>query len=175
MITVNENITLREISLADVGDIFYTIDTQRDYLRQWLPFVDYTKEENDTRAFVQGVIDRQEKNYIIRENCKFVGLIGFKDIDTINRKAEIGYWLSECAQGKGIVTQSVKSLLKLAFEEMGLNRIQIKAAADNWKSRHIPERLGFANEGIERDGELLAGNKFTDIVIYGLLKKEFKE
>lgn len=174
MITVNENITLRLISLADAGDIFYTIDSQRDYLREWLPFVDYTKQESDSLAFVQGVIDRQEKNYIIRENSKFVGLIGFKDIDTVNRKAEIGYWLSQDAQGKGIVTQSVKSLLRMAFEEMELNRIQIKAAVDNQKSRRIPERLEFRFEGIERDGELLVDNKFTDIAIYSILKKEFK-
>jgi len=175
MIIVNENIRLREISLADVSDIFFTIDTQRVYLREWLPFVDYTKEENYTRAFVQGVIDRKENNYIIQENSKFVGLIGFKDIDTTNRKAEIGYWLSKTAQRKGIMTQSVKSLLKLGFGEMGLNRIQIKVAVANSKSRRIPERLGFTLEGIERDGELLVDNKFTDIVIYGLLKKEFKE
>ncbi|MDU1903934.1 MAG: GNAT family protein [Dysgonomonas sp.] len=175
MIIVDENIRLKEISLADVGDIFFTIDTQREYLREWLPFVDYTKEENDTRAFVQDVIDRKENNYIIQENSKFVGLIGFKEIDTANRKTEIGYWLSEKAQGKGIMTRSVKSLLKLGFGQMGLNRIQIKVAVANPKSRRIPERLGFTQEGIERDGELLVDNKFTDIVIYGLLKKEFKE
>lgn len=175
MITINENITLQEISLADVGDIFYTIDSQRAYLRKWLPFVDFTKEENDTLNFVQGVIDRGEKTYIIRENDKFVGLIGFKDIDAINQKAEIGYWLSEHAQGKGIMIQSVKKLLCLGFGNMGLNRIQIKAAVDNHRSRRIPERLGFMCEGTERDGELLVDNKFTDIANYGLLKKEFKE
>ena len=55
---------------------------------------------------------------------------------------------------------------------MNINRIQIKAATENLKSRAIPERLGFTFEGIERDAELHTRG-FVDLAIYGLLKNDW--
>lgn len=89
------------------------------------------------------------------------------------KRAEIGYWLSEKYQKKGIVTQSVSTLLDYAFSELGLNRVQIRCAVGNIPSKNIPRRLGFLFEGIERDGELLSDNQFTDIEVYSILKREW--
>ena len=102
------------------------------------------------------------------------GLVGFKDFDDSNHKIEIGYWLSQYQQGNGIMTRSVDALLDYAFEQLNMNRVQIKVAVDNKKSNRIPQKLGFKFEGVERDGELLADNKYTDINVYSLLKKEYK-
>ena len=71
--------------------------------------------------------------------------------------------------------QSVVKLIEHAFGELDMNRIQIKVAVGNDKSRRIPEKLGFQMEGIERDGELLVDNVFTDIAVYSLLRKEYKK
>lgn len=54
-----------------------------------------------------------------------------------------------------------------------MNRIQIKCAVGNSASIAVAERLGFVREGIERDGELLSGDAFTDLYIYSLLKREY--
>ena len=78
---------------------------------------------------------------------------------------EIGYWLSEDLQGKGIVTQSCKALIKLGFEVFNFNRIQIPAAEENYKSRSVSERLGFKFEGIIREREYLYG-KFVNHAMY---------
>jgi ribosomal-protein-serine acetyltransferase len=51
--------------------------------------------------------------------------------------------------------------------------VEIQCGEDNHKSRAIPERLGFQQEGIIRDGEFLYDH-FHDVVVYGLLKKEWK-
>lgn len=175
MIEISETITLKPISLDDVQAIFNTINMERAYLRKWLPFVDGTLQENDTFGYVQQVLEEDEIVYTIFDNDDFVGLIGFKNIDETNKKAEIGYWLSESAQGKGIITLSVRELLLYAFDEIDINKIQIKVAVDNERSRRVPERLGFKLEGIELDGELLVDNKFTDLAVYGLTKKDFKK
>ncbi len=45
------------------------------------------------------------------------------------------------------MTRVAKALTEYAFNELGLNRVDISAAAENKKSRSIPERLGFVNEG----------------------------
>ena len=173
MIQVTDNIVLKAISLEAAKDIFNTINNEREYLRQWLPFIDLTLQEEDSLAFIESAIEHEQITYTIHFDDKFVGLIGFNNMDKPNQKAEIGYWLSEKYQGQGIITQSVLKLLHQAFGELQLNSIRILAGVENKKSRSIPERLGFKQEGILRDGELLVDNQFTDIVVYSLLKKEF--
>ncbi|MBF0759827.1 GNAT family N-acetyltransferase [Dysgonomonas mossii] len=175
MIEVSEDIVLYPLSVDDIFKIFNTLNNEREYMREWLPFVDATKEAEDTENYVRYVLQTAGKQFTIYYKDQFVGLIGFKDTDSDNKKTEIGYWLSQYAQGKGIMIQSVAKLIEHAFGELDMNRIQIKVAVGNDKSRRIPEKLGFQMEGIERDGELLVDNVFTDIAVYSLLRKEYKK
>ncbi len=175
-ISINDHLELKEIQLSDALDIFQSINKERASLRTWLPFVDFTKELKDSQSFVSSVINVSEEEreflFVIHHNDLFAGLIGFKGTDKLNKKTEIGYWLSENYQKKGIITESVKALLHFAFYELSINRVQIKCAVGNIPSKNIPRRLGFKFEGIERDGELLVDNQFTDIEVYSLIKKD---
>ena len=99
-------------------------------------------------------------------------MIGFKDTDRINLKTEIGYWLVESMNGKGIITQSVKELVNIAFLQMKINRVQIKCAVGNAKSAAVPKRLGFYFEGTERAGEK-HHSRYLDLEIYSMLKKDW--
>jgi len=170
---VDNELRIKEIGLEDVGSIYRTLVNEREYLSEWLPFVGITDSLSDTQAFVQSIINSGLKNFIcaIFFQQQFVGLIGLKEIDSYNKKAEIGYWLSEAFQHKGIVTRSCKTIIDFAFDELNLNRIQIKIATGNIKSLHVAEILGFTREGLERQGELLTKG-YTDLVVFGLLKNE---
>ena len=154
ILKIDTEIELKQLEQSDSRDIFKTIDSQREYLGKWLPFVEFTKEISDTEKFVDSVVnapeDKFEYVFAIRKQNKFIGLIGFKDTDKLNKKTEIGYWLSEKYQKQGIVTKSVESLCDFAFNKQGINRIQIKCAAENKPSIKIPQKLGFIFEGIER-------------------------
>lgn len=174
ILNVDKNIVLKQLELTDTPDIFNTIDTQREHLGPWLPFVETTKQLSDTHAFVESVVnspkDRMEYTFTIRVNGRMAGLIGFKATDRANKKTEIGYWLSRDFLGRGIMSRSVSTLCDFAFRELDMNRIQIKCALANTPSRNIPQRLGFKLEGIERAGELLTGGVFTDLAVYSRLK-----
>ncbi len=102
------------------------------------------------------------------------GMIGLHHLDQINRKAEIGYWIAQEYEGKGIMTAACRTIITYAFKELELNRVALCAAVGNHKSRAIPERLGFQEEGIARDG-LFVNGKYHDLVYYSLLKHEWKE
>ena len=175
---IDENISLRQIELTDATDIFNIINSQREYLGKWLPFVEYTQKVKDSEKFIQSVMNAPEEQFeyifTIRYQGKFAGITGFRDSDKLNKKTEIGYWLSEDLQKKGIITKSVKRLCEFAFTDLGMNRIQIKCAVENTASKGIPKRLGFKHEGVERDGEKLTGGYFTDLDVFSLLKSEFK-
>lgn len=174
MIRISDNVQLMPLCLDDASDIFRLIDGEREYLRKWLPFVDNTQKEEDTADAVRKMTESDTEQFTIRNMGVTVGIIGFKDYDKLNGKIEIGYWLSQYQQGQGIVTRSVEELLYYAFEQLGVNRIQIKVAVGNEKSNRIPKRLGFRLEGVERDGELQSDKVYADINVYSLLKKEYK-
>lgn len=175
-ITVSDRITLREIEMADAINIFQTIDSQRDYLGRWLPFVEFTKSVDFSRSFIQSILDtpfeNREHTFVVLYDGEFAGVIGFKGTDRSNKKTEIGYWLSESYQHKGLITDSVPALMKFAFDELDMNRIQIRCGVGNTPSRKIPIRLGFRFEGIERAGELFPDGKFVDLEVYSKLKED---
>lgn len=168
-----EDISLRPLQTDDSNDIYNTIDSEREYLGRWQSFVSRTNSVADIQKFVSDSLSTGEKTFTIRKGDKFIGLIGFKSTDKESRKTEIGYWLSQPYQGKGIMTRAVDCLCNYAFEELEMNRVQIKCAVGNTPSSNIPKRLVFQREGVERAGELFAGGEFVDIEIYSLLKHEY--
>lgn len=177
VIPVRENLELRFRTEADAEACFLLVDKNRNYLRQWLPWVDATITVDDTRAYIQSCISNSEKeesfDFGVWYDSQWIGSIGFHYWDKKNRKDTIGYWLAEDFQGKGIMTDAVKALIKYGFEQMNLNRIEILCAVQNMKSRAIPERLGFTNEGVCRQNEWLYDH-FIDAVAYSLLASEWK-
>lgn len=175
-LSVNQNTILKQIELSDAKAIFAIIDSQRKYLGKWLPFVAHTHSIENTINFIKATIEMpaglREYVFTIYYNNQFVGIAGLRDTDRINKKTEIGYWISEHMQGKGIVTNCVIKLIDFVFNELELNRIQIKTAIGNNQSSKLPKRIGFNFEGIERDGELYPDGSFKDLEIYSLLKKD---
>lgn len=174
-ISVNKNVRLETIKLSMAPVIFSTIERDRMYLQTWLPFIEMTHQISDTEKFIQSIVNqpagKKDDIYSIWYNEEFAGLIGFKDTDWLNRKTELGYWLAENMQGKGIVSNCVGKLIRYAFQKLKLNRIQIKVAVGNSKSAAVPQKLGFIFEGIERAGEL-QNQKYHNLEIYSLLKTD---
>lgn len=132
----------------------------------------------DTKDFIRGCLkgyaENQSLNTVILFNGEIVGTAGFNSIDWSNKTAYFGYWLGEEYQGKGIMTKVAKALTNYAFTHLNLNKVEIRAAVENKKSRSVPERLGFVNEGIIRQAEWLYDH-YVDITVYGVLANEWRE
>ncbi|GIZ14206.1 GNAT family N-acetyltransferase [Capnocytophaga catalasegens] len=173
---INEKLYLELVKLSDAETIFNIINTQREYLGEWLPFVQYIKEVADEEIFIKSALETMEqtKEYVfcIRKDEKLVGLISFIKPDIANQKTEIGYWISKDYQKQGIVTQATKRMYKFAFNDLGMNRVQLRCAVGNLPSKSIPKRLGFTFEGIERRGERVSEGVFRDLEVYSILKSE---
>ena len=176
ILTVKDDIFLKELEINDAAHIFKAIDSQREYLGEWLPFVEFTKSVKDSLDYVNSVVtmpeDCKEWQFSVFCGDDFAGLAGFKGTDRLNCKSEIGYWLKQEFQHRGIMTDSVRTLIKFGFSKLNLNRIQIKCATQNEKSNKIPQRLGFTFEGIERDSEFVRDGVFRDANVWSLLKKD---
>lgn len=175
--SLNEEIELRLLEPRHAETLFLLVDHSRNHLREWLPWVDATKEKSDSQAFIESAMKQFGANNGFQAGIwykgKLAGVIGLHNIDWQNRSTSIGYWLGKTFEGKGIMIQSCQALIDHCFEELHLHRIEIQAAVDNKKSRAIPERLGFKEEGCLRASEFLYDH-YVDHIVYGLLSTDGK-
>lgn len=174
---VDKEIEIELMQQHHKEELYALIDHNRDHLREWLLWVDKRKSAEDLEPiipiWIRNYADNNGFDAGIRYNGNLVGMVGLHYIDWKNKSTSIGYFLSENAQGKGIITRSVSSLLDYLFTQMKLNRVQIQCAVNNAKSKAIPEKLGFCSEGITRDGQWLYDH-FEDLVTYSLLAVDWQ-
>lgn len=177
-IYINNDITLELLTQQHAAPVFDLIDTNRSHLSEWLTWVERMQKREDFGQHIEDAARRAaeglELSCIIRYQGDVAGRIGIYYINKPFRFGSIGYWLADQFQGKGIIVQSCIGILDYGFNTMGLNRIEIRCAVGNHKSRAVPERLGFKLEGVMRDGELLQG-KFVDLYVFSMLKKEWEQ
>ncbi len=157
-------------------EVFALVDGNREHLRRWLPWVDETKSPDDTLAFIKQQLHQFAESGTMVVGIRHCGtLAGTMGLHSVGAKCkDIGYWLGEEHQGRGLITKACKSLISHAFTELGLNRIGIRAEPENCRSRAVPERLGFTCEGTSRQITTNVGGKLVDLVVYSLLKDEWE-
>lgn len=175
-IRIDEELQLALLEKRHAARIFELTDKGRNYLKQWLPWVDFTKTVADSEHFIQTARQQYIQNNgfqlaIVYKN-EIVGVIGLHYIDWGNERTSIGYWLGEGYQGKGIMTRATAGLTTYCFEELQLNRVEIRVVPTNYKSRAIPLRLGYKLEGVLRQNEKLNG-EFFDHEMYSMVKNEW--
>jgi ribosomal-protein-serine acetyltransferase len=163
---------LRLLEESDAGELFALVDRNREHLGPWLPWVPATRSPEDSLAFIRltrrQLADNDGFQAAIEVDGAIAGMIGFHRVDWSNRAASIGYWLAADAQGRGTMTEAVGAFVDHAFAEWGLHRVVIEAATGNARSRAVPRRLGFREEGVRRGAERHGGD-YLDIVVYAML------
>ncbi len=169
---LGDDFHLRLLEEGDAEELYGLVDANRDYLAEWMPWAaDQTLE--GTRAFIRTTMRRHAENNgfetALVVDGRIVGAAGFAGVDWVARTTSIGYWLDKGHQGRGLMTSAVRALVDHAFGEWELHRVEIQAAVDNQRSRAIPERLGFVEEGIRREAEHV-GDRYLDLVLYGMLR-----
>lgn len=170
---VREDIVVRLLRESDTEEVFQTVAADRDHLRPWLPWVNSTRSPDDTHTFIRTslreLIEGKSIALGIWAGGIFAGGAGYHRHDWQNMKTELGYWLAEPFEGRGIMTDAVRALLPYAFSELGMHRVEIHCATENRRSRAIPERLGFSLDGILRGAHKLY-ERYVDLAVYGLLR-----
>jgi ribosomal-protein-serine acetyltransferase len=169
---LGDGAVLRRLTLEDLDAVWGLVDAERERLRVWMPWVDLTTSIDDQRRWLEGVVaDELAAESAIFANGTYVGGAGLRP-DAFRIAGEIGYWIGAEHEGRGLVTRAVRALLDFGFRELGLHRIVIRAGVENTRSRAIPERLGFTQEGVAREEGRGSGG-FYDLVVYAILEDEW--
>ena len=167
--------TLRALEESDLDELHRLIEANRSHLAQWLPWAAAQTRE-DTAEYL-----RRKRSQITENNgfeaaiCdreRIIGVIGFHAVDWWHRSTSIGYWLAEGAQRQGTMTEAVRAMLDRALGVWALNRVEIRAATDNRRSRALIERVGFQLEGTARQAFRLADG-YRDDAVYSMLAADW--
>ncbi len=112
--------------------------------------------------------------FTLRMADRIVGTTRFADFNAALPAAELGWtWLDKAEHGSGLNASIKYLLLKHAFEEWQLVRLQLKTAASNLRSQRAIEKLGAQREGLLRNHRRLADGRLDDTVLYSITDREW--
>jgi len=171
---IDEDLKLKVLMPYDDAALFNLIEKNREYLKEWLPWLDNNTSVHDSRFFINSSFRKMSENegfdvgIIYRD--QLIGIIGFHDYDNETKKASLGYWVEEKCSRKGIITKTCKFLINYAFDKLKLDTIEIRTSPTNIKSKGVAEKLGFSFEKELLEAEWLYDHYVNHLVFS--LKKE---
>jgi ribosomal-protein-serine acetyltransferase len=172
----DDTLSVRVLQHYHAEALYAIVDENRAYLRPWMNWVDDQKSPADSLAFIKLNLEALAANNGLAVGIwykgELVGSSGYLFWQWASRSTEIGYWITEAANGKGIMTRTCVALIDYAFETLRLNRVLIMAATENRKSRAIPERLGFNLDGVLREDGWLY-DRYVDHAVYSMLARHW--
>ena len=137
--------------------------------------------EGFIRWFDIAIHDFQEEKslpFVIRRlsDKKIVGSTRYYHIDHGHRRLSIGYtWLIPEVWGTYINSECKYLLLKYAFEDLNINRVELMADVRNARSRAAIKKLGATEEGVLRQHMILENGYVRDSVMFSIVKSEWPE
>jgi RimJ/RimL family protein N-acetyltransferase len=100
----------------------------------------------------------------------FLGSAGI-GIDWKRASADIYYWLDPVGRGRGAASITVGLLADWAFDEVGVERLELLTDPANQPSEGVADRCGFTREGILRAYEPFKGSR-PDVACWSLLRSD---
>ncbi|MEM0139424.1 MAG: GNAT family N-acetyltransferase [Ferroplasma sp.] len=107
-------------------------------------------------------------DFYIFYNKQFAGVIGISDIDYLNLRAHVGYWVSMEYWNHGIATRSLKKIIQFAGDELKLHSLYTATRTDNVRSAKVLLANHFSIYGVEPDSFNFNG-KFYSSLLFSLL------
>ena len=107
---------------------------------------------------------------ILKQSGELIGECHIIHIRRKHMKCEIGFGINPNYWDRGYATEASRELIRYAFEDLKMHRIEAETMASNVASRRVLEKLGFTLDGICRE-QYKQRDKHVDFAHYGLLRK----
>jgi ribosomal-protein-alanine N-acetyltransferase len=169
-------VVLRMLTAADVPAL-YAVFSDPEVARYWSrpamtelcqaeEYLQSILEGYSTASFLQLGVERTSDRGVL-------GTCTLFHFDWPNRRAEIGYALGSTHWGNGWMTEALRALMRYAFEELGLHRLEADIDPRNISSARSLTRMGFSYEGLMRERWIVNG-EVSDTGFYGLLQRDWQ-
>jgi RimJ/RimL family protein N-acetyltransferase len=122
-------------------------------IARWIDQIPQPYTEADARAFLAGGTDAFERFAVIdAQDAAVLGGVGVHRLEA-RGVAEIGYWARADVRGRGLTTRATRLAARWVMKAYGVERVQLRAEAQNAASRRVAEKAGFLLEGILRSAD----------------------
>lgn len=139
-----------------------------------IPEAEWMRLEIKRRLALQDAGSMMPWTVVGRPSGKIVGMTTFMNIDSKNRRVEIGStWYAKSAQRTAVNTECKLMLLKYAFEDLKCIAVEFRTGFFNFASRKAIERLGAKQDGILRSHQLYQNGTLRDTVVYSIIAAEW--
>lgn len=165
---------LRPVELTDAQPMFAILaDAEVNQYFGTVPMEDVKEAEARCAKLADGLANREQFRLalVLKESGAFVGTAGFWRWVLPHYRAEIGYEIDKACWGKGLMVEALRPILAHGFAH-GIHAVEANTHPDNHASRRVLEKLGFQQEGYQREWYFEFG-EFTDNVLFGLREAEF--
>lgn len=174
----NEVVLLRPLVKEDSQGLLVA----GSYPEIW-PYLSTTMEnERDVHNFVENALSNKDKMeefpFVIVDKLsgQIIGSTRFMDIDSKHKRLEIGTtWLTPAFWRTAVNTNCKYLLLSYCFEELGLQRVQIKTDHENTRSQKAIERIGGTKEGVLRNHMVRKDGSTRHTFMYSITLEEWPE
>jgi RimJ/RimL family protein N-acetyltransferase len=171
---IGERVRLRSVEREDIPTFvrWFNDPEVRQYLLMYEP-MSKAKEER----WFEDQLDRKDYLFAIEaqigEQWIHIGNTGLHQIDWKNRMAVFGIVLGEKAYwGQGFGTEATRTILRFAFEELNLHRVELEVFEFNPRAIRSYEKVGFRHEGTRRQA-LFRYGRYQDVHLMAILQEEF--
>jgi [ribosomal protein S5]-alanine N-acetyltransferase len=162
----------RLIGLDDAPTLAELLRANRDFMAPWEPLrgEDFFTVDGQ-RAIIRADLAEHERGakqprVIIDDSGRIVGRITLNGIVRgAFQSCSVGYWVGAADNGRGFATAAVRDIVRVAFEDLGLHRVQAEILLHNVGSRRVLERNGFVQFGMAPAYLKIAG-AWQDMAIY---------
>jgi ribosomal-protein-serine acetyltransferase len=152
------------------------VDRSREHLSTYVPAAHNVHSVEDARGYLQRFADGHARDaehiFGIWLDGKLVGMNQLIDFDAKMGTCEIGVWLADEVQGRGLVTRSCRHLIDWAIGVRGIRRVVWMNHPANVRSSAVARRLGMTREGVLRSSFTLGGRRW-DNEVWSVLAEEW--
>ena len=172
-----DHYSLRLLRLGDLDPYFELVQRNRERLAdRFVGTVSRTKTLQEAQEFVEEMIRHTISNtyfpYVIidKNESRIIGFIDLKNIDWSVPKTQIGFYIDEDYEGKGIISKAISKIIDYCFDEKGFEKLFMRIHPENLAAKKVAEKCSFELEGtIKKDYKTPSG-KLVDLLYYGKVK-----
>jgi RimJ/RimL family protein N-acetyltransferase len=171
-------IYIRPFEVDDIPALYEAVrESASESFTWWMPWchADYTLEESSQFVHSRDEAWRNGKELDFAifdvETGALLGSVRLSQISREHKFANLGYWVRASSMGQGVAPAAALLAAQFAFQDLGLNRVEIEIATENIRSRRVAEKAGAKREGVLRR-RIVIGDRVHDSVMYSIVAED---
>src|SRR5947207_8944930 len=168
------SVVIRPFRAEDAPLLFAAARESMNELSTWMVWCHPDYSLQDSAAFVANCAAEWQKgdqySFAIFDahDGNFLGSVGLSGVNRAHKFANVGYWVRTKRTQEGVASIATRLIARFAFEELGLNRLELFVPVGNKASQRVAEKSGARWEGLLRKRLMLEGYPH-DAVLYSLI------